>query len=331
MNARSVENAAVRKAIVGIVLVAVIMAVVTNLSRISSLVGSQTYTAALTDGGGIRSGDDVRVDGINVGQVTGVELDGEAVELEFRAGDVELGDRTRLFVRSDNALGRKYVDLEPAGDGDVTSIPVDRTDPGYAAPQVLGDLTRTSQSIDTHRVADAFNSLSSVLEGSPQEFADALTGVERLSKTISSRDAELARLLQRARSVSEVLAKRNDEITGLFSDGSLIFQELLVRRFQVSSLLRNITAATQQIEAFVADNKDVLPDSLTQLRQVADLVANYRDDLSAALVDFSGYIRGLADAIASGPFFQALVPNLTTPEDLVLGALKGQHQEGAKP
>lgn len=320
MSGKSEERSAIRKAVAGLSVVAVVMAVALNLSNLSSLVGSANYDAKLNDGGGIRKGDDVRVDGINVGKVTGLQLAGRTVKLDFEASGIKLGDESRLFIRSDNALGRKYVDLDLAGAGDVKSIPESRTEPGYAITEVLGELTTTTEQLDTKMIEKAFNSFSTVLDGSAEEFGSALTGVEKLSKTISDRDSDLNRLLEKANSVSGVLAQRNKEITDIFGRGSAIFQELLIRQTYVSALFDNVQAATQEIETFVKENKKKMPSALTKLREVANVLAVYRTDLASSVVDLSAYVRGLGDAIGSGPFFHALVANLTQPESLVTGA-----------
>ena len=54
-----------------------------------------------------------------------------------------------------NLLGEKYLDLTPAGAGQLdedTAIPVDRTESAYDIVGVFGDLTTTTEGIDTDQL-----------------------------------------------------------------------------------------------------------------------------------------------------------------------------------
>lgn len=312
-----------RIGLVGLLLTIALLAGALNIGKVLSLVGNATYTADLAEAGGLRSGDEVRVAGIKVGKVNGVELKGDHVEVTFGLEDIDLGDRTRALVKSDNALGSKFLAIEPAGDGDTEHIPMERTDAGFAVNEELGELTTATSEIDEDELAESFESVSAVLNATPTEFRSALEGVGALSKTLSSRDTELAALLEKASNVSSILAKRNKDITAILGDGSQLFQELASRREVLGNLLRNVQRATTQLNGLVADNKTSLKPALTELRNTAKLLTEYRKTLAFALKSTGSYIRSLGESVAGGPFFQAYVANVGSPEDLVTGGLAG--------
>ncbi|WP_182481139.1 MCE family protein [Nocardioides immobilis] len=312
-----------RIGLVGLVLTALLLAGALNIGKLLELVGNASYTADLSEAGGLRSGDEVRVAGIKVGKVNGVELKGDHVEVTFGLEDLELGDETLVIVKSDNALGSKFLSVEPAGEGDVHEIPRERTDAGFAVNEELGELTTATSEIDEDGLAKAFESVSEVLAATPEEFRSALEGVGALSNTLSSRDAELQTLLKRASSVSTILADRNKDITQIMSDGSLLFEELTQRRVILGDLLRNVQRAARQLTGLARDNELSLKPALTELRDTAELLTDYRDTLQLALKSTGGYIRSLGESVASGPFFQAYVANIGSPEDLFTGGLAG--------
>lgn len=303
--------------IIGLALSALIVAATLNISAIQSLLGETTFEATLSDAGGARAGDDVRVDGLTVGSVKSVTLDGKVVRLTFRAGDVTLGDKTTVAVRSDNALGSKYLAVEPAGTGSETTVPLDRTSPGYAVSEVLGKLTSNNQQIDVAQVAKSFESLTAVLDASPEEFGSALEGVSKLSKTISSRDAELRTLLDKASGVSGVLADRNQQLTDIMTRGSAVFREINERRELLSRLFAEVGRAADQIRAFTDENRATLTPKLKELNQLAKTLAKYRGDIDFTLESLPKYIRSLGEAVGSGPFFNAYLSNIAAPESLL--------------
>jgi phospholipid/cholesterol/gamma-HCH transport system substrate-binding protein len=309
--------------LVGLVLTVVLLAGALNIGKVLSLLGQTTYTAELAEAGGIRSGDDVRIAGLKVGKVKDIELMDDRVQVTFGLEDVDLGDQTRVIVKSDNALGSKFLAVEPAGEGNVDAIPLERTDSGYAVNEELGELTKSTSRIDAQQLAESFSAISSVLSETPEEFKSALKGVSALSQTLSSRDEELATVLRKASSVSQVLADRNQEVTSILSDGSKLFGELAARREILGELLLNVRRATDQMVGLVNDNQTSLKPALTELRQAAKLLTEYRDTLDFGLKNLGRYVRSLGDSVASGPFFQAYVANVASPEDLITGGVTG--------
>lgn len=309
--------------VVGLMITALLLAGSLNIGKIADLVGHTTCTADFSEAGGLRSGDEVRVAGIAVGEVKKVELAADHVDVTFGVGDTELGDTSRALVKADNALGAKYLELDPSGHGDIRHIPRTRTDSGFAVNEELGKLTRATGEIDTKKLAESFESISAVMAETPDEYRAALKGVSALSQTLSSRDEELATLLKRASSVSGLLAERNKAITSIVSDGSALFHELELRREVIGRLLRNIEAATQQMVGFVRDNKDSLKPALMEIKKTASLLKEYRDTLDYAIKNVAVYARSLGEGVAAGPFFQAYVANLASPEDLVTGGVSG--------
>jgi len=307
--------------LVGLLVTALIVAGALSISSLNSVLSATDFTADFAETGGLQVGDDVRVSGLKVGEVANVELDGTHVSVEFTATDVVLGDRTTAAVKSDNALGRKFLAIDPAGSGDDSHIPRERTDPGYEVTAALGDLATATGEIDVEQMAEAFDSLGKVLADTPEEFRAALEGVSALSRTISARDEDLGELLKRTSSLSKVLADRTLEITSIFSNGSLIFHEISLRRELIRQLLLDVAGMTQQLRGFVRDHKVTLAPALREIRGVATILKDYRHALDYALTNLGSYISGLGEAVGSGPFFQAYVQNLTAPTTLtpVLG------------
>jgi phospholipid/cholesterol/gamma-HCH transport system substrate-binding protein len=307
----------------GLVLTTVVMALALNIGKVKAIVQNATYTADFSEAGGLRGGDDVRVAGLKVGKVNSVELAGNHVKVTFGLSGVPLGDSSRAAVKSDNALGSKFLSIEPEGSGRIKHIPLDRTAPGIAVNQELGRLTTRTSEIDAQQLAKSFESVSAVLRETPTEFRSALKGVGALSKTLSARDTQLQTLLQKASSVSGVLADRNREITSILGDGSQLFSELALRRQVLGQLLRNVQTATTQLTGLARDNKNSLKPALTQLRTTARLLTHYRGTLDLALKDMAVYVRSLGESVSAGPFFQAYLANLASPEDLITGGIAG--------
>ena len=76
-----------------------------------------------------------RSPGVDVGKVTGVDLENAHVMVTFTVkGSTRLGDDTAAAVKLQTLLGKKYLAITPAGPGQLSSsreIPLSRTTPSY--------------------------------------------------------------------------------------------------------------------------------------------------------------------------------------------------------
>jgi phospholipid/cholesterol/gamma-HCH transport system substrate-binding protein len=78
--------------------------------------GSYPLTASFRTAEGISVGTDVRLAGINVGSVTGLDLDPETYQARMTftvRGGLEIPEDTDIKIASESLLGGSYVELTP--------------------------------------------------------------------------------------------------------------------------------------------------------------------------------------------------------------------------
>src|SRR3546814_622140 len=268
MSRRFSEMNQAKIGVIGLVTVALVAAVSLNIGAIRGALFGTVYSAVFKESGGLGPGDDVRIAGMTVGSVRSVEIEGTAVTVEFTVEESDLGRKSAAAIKSDNALGRKYLQVVPAGEGRLEKIPLERTTSPYGVTEALGDLSANTAEIDVDQLEKSLTSLTTMFTDTPDEFRQALQGVARLSTSISSRDTQLAALFEKARSVTGVIADRNAELMTLMSDGSAFFSEIQSRRQVIHSLLVNAHSMATELEDFVDDNVDELGPTLDALTKV---------------------------------------------------------------
>jgi len=298
-----------RIAVVGVTVAALIVAVSLNVSKISAAFETH-YAAEFERGGGIRSGDPVRVSGVTVGVVRDVALQDDHVEVVFTADGIHLGAETSARIRSDNALGAKFLDLEPAGDGSLETIPVDRTEGSYDVTNALADLTRAEEDLDVGQLAESLDTLATTFDGTTPALKSAIVGVGRISESVALRDEELRRLFRNANSVSALLADRSQDIMQIVTDGNALLRELAARRLVIRDLLANAEAATHQLRGLVTDHDDTLKPALEKVRGLAEILERNKANLSFVLSHLAPYARSVGESVGAGPFYFAYVANL---------------------
>ena len=138
---------------VGLALLAVLVLLAFNIQKLPLIGGGDTYHAAFAEAGGIKPGDPVRIAGVSVGKVTGVDLENAHVMVTFTVrGSTRIGTETAAAVKLQTLLGKKFLELTPAGPGRLSAsreIPLSRTTSSYDVVDAFSDLTTTTQQIDT--------------------------------------------------------------------------------------------------------------------------------------------------------------------------------------
>jgi len=269
--------------------------------------------AEFSEAAGLRPSDEVRVAGVKVGKVTGVDLSGDHVLVTMRLKDVDVGTQSRADIRIKTVLGRKFVALEPEGPGELdtdTPIPLSRTSSPYDVAEAFQGLASNIEEINTERLAKSFTVLADTFRDTPDEVRASLNGLSRLSNTIASRDAELKKLLSRARGVSGVLAERDQDLVQVLDNSSLILEELRKRREVIDSLLTTTTQLSEQLVALVRENRATLKPALDRLRGVVTVLREQQDNLDKSLVRLAPFVRVFSNNLGNGRWFDTLIYNV---------------------
>jgi len=287
-----------------------------NTDKLPFIGAGPTYKADFAEGAGLQKMDEVRVAGVKVGKVTGIDLAGDHVVVQMRVKGATLGRLTKAEIRIKTVLGRKYVQLDPAGDGTLdpsSEIPVSRTTSPFDIAPAFQKLAGTVGNIDGAQLGKAFSTLADDFRDSPKDVRASLDGLSRLSMTIASRDAQLKLLLQKARGVTGTLAARDHDLVSLLKDSDLIFQEVQARREAIHRLLVSTTTLSEQLVALVQENIATLAPALHSLRSVVTVLRNNQDNLDKSIAQLAPFVRLFANNLGNGRWFDTFVQNETTP------------------
>jgi phospholipid/cholesterol/gamma-HCH transport system substrate-binding protein len=310
---RYTEAQLLRLGAITLVVMLLVMAAAFNLSKFPGF-GGDTYRAYFADASGLHKGNIVQVGGIRAGRVQDIELDHGKVLVTFEVDHgVEFGRESRASVEVLNLLGEKYLDLVPAGDGQLdqdTPIPVSRTSSSYDIVGVFGDLTRTTEQIDTHQLDQALGVVSDTVNDAAPEIQASFEGIARLSQSVASRDSQIQALLHSSRDVSKLLADRSKDIVDLMQHSSLVFKEVERRKDAIHRLLVNARELAVQLRGVATDNQDQIGPALKQVDGLLSLLNSKDKELKATLDALGPYASILGNIIGTGPWFDAYAVNL---------------------
>jgi phospholipid/cholesterol/gamma-HCH transport system substrate-binding protein len=301
---------------IGMVSILVLLWASFNAAKLPIIGGGTIYTAAFPESANLQPGNEVRIAGISVGAVSGVGLEGTHVKVTFRVKNAYVGNQSVVSIQLKTLLGAKYIAIDSEGDSKQDSkqeIPESRTTSPYDINDTLGQLSTTIGNINTTQLGQSFQTLADALSGpnTPALINSTLTGLSRLSETVSSRDAALRSLLSAANQVTGVLASHDQQVQQLLSDGSLLLDELNQRRDDIHSLLENTAALAVQLQGLVSDNQATIGPLLDQLGGVLNTLQANQDSLDRGLQLLAPFYRVFANTLGNGRWFDTYIQNLS--------------------
>jgi len=257
--------------LVGSISIAVLAAAVGlafSVNRFEGLRGVYTISADLQDAAGLIPGNEVRVAGLKVGNVTEVRLTEHAARVDMEiADDVRIPEESTLEVKLKTLLGQKFIELvfpkpfiaaASAGHdvegltsgflsaGDV--IPSDRTRVPFEIHQAATQSTDVLRRIDKSALRRMIVVLGDTLDVSKDELRAAIVSARRATDVLGDKGTEISSLLQSAEDATATLAAGSDDIQGILSRSADVLGTLAERRATISSLL----AATNDLSRDLA-------------------------------------------------------------------------------
>lgn len=302
---------------VGAISLAVLVAVLLAAFRADDLPligGGDTYYAAFSEAGGLKVGDEVRIAGVRVGDVSEIELDGDQVRVGFKVKTPSrFGTESSASIRVKTLLGDMYLALEPAGSGQLAEdqvIPVERTQAPYDVVDAFQGLANTADKIDTSELAKSMTTLADLTRNTPAEFRAALRGVSALSNTVAKRDKQINTLLKSLSKVTGVLDARDDDLIALMDDADTLFKELVKRRQSISDLLTGTTRLSKELTALIDGSREDLKPALRNLRETVAVLNKNEDNIDDSLRLMAPFYRLFSQTLGNGPWFDTYIQNI---------------------
>ena len=305
-------------AVVGLVAIALLLIVAGSWQRLPFVDHSTSYRAEFSDAAGLVAGEEVRVAGVKVGTVRDIELAGNKVVVDFTVTDVRLGNRTEAGIEVKTLLGQHFLSVTPAGQGSLredATIPLDRTSTPVNIVPAFNRLADETARTDTAQVAAAFDSLATTLRRTAPDMEGALTGLSRLSTSVTKRDQQIASLFDKAESVTGVVAARDKELGELLTASDQVLSVLERRKETIRQVISGTRALAVQLRGLVRDNRATLAPALKNLDTVLRVLERNKQNVEQSLTYLAPYAREFTNVGGSGEWFDS---SLKFPKSLAL-------------
>lgn len=252
-----------------------------------------TYTARFADDvTGLLVNDNVKISGVTVGKVTGLDIaDGGAAEVSFVVDDsVDIPTDSTVVVRWRDTFGLRFLYVEPgessdmivAGENDV-DFPDDQT----AAPTSIGAfLSRATpfiDALDPELQNQVLQALEESIVGREEQLREIVRDGGNLTQAVASRDEELGRLLDNSSIILDEYAQRDEDIRALVDSLVDITDTLARRNDTLDNAVTGLADLQEEFGTLVEANEDDLRAALAALETTAETLAVNSDQLDTVL------------------------------------------------
>lgn len=230
----SVGGSAWRLVLFTATMLAVLGLVVTAIQR--PVAGDTVaYRAVFTDVNGLKTGDDIRLYGVQIGKVNDISLRGTEAVVGFTVREgTAVHANSRLAIRYQNLTGQRYVDLQqpeaPAGTTPAgATIGTDRTIPSFDVTALFNGLKPVLATLSPEALNQFTTSLLAVIEGDGAGIGPALSAIGTLSGYVTDRQAVITTLISNLAGISDALGGRSQHLVTLLAKLADVFTSLQIK------------------------------------------------------------------------------------------------------
>jgi phospholipid/cholesterol/gamma-HCH transport system substrate-binding protein len=247
---------------------------------------TMTLKAEFTDVSGLLLGDNVKISGVAVGKVTGVEVrTGVAhVTMEIEEDRV-IPEDSSAAIRWRNLIGQRYVYLYPGDaptrltDGDTITETTNVIDLG----EVFNRLGPIVAAIDNSQVNEFLDTITTALEGNEEDLSQALDDLAFVVQGLGERDEAIGRLISNLEVVARTVADRDAQIETMLGNLTSLSQTFSDNTALLETALVEIGAFNRDLSGVLEVNRAEIDGILTKLDTTLNTVESQLGPLEVAL------------------------------------------------
>ncbi len=237
--------------------------------------GETEYKAEFTSASLIKKGDDVRVAGVTVGSVKGVEIKNrDTAEVTFKVKkDVPVTTASRASIRFLNLVGARYMALEEGKPGagrlsDGGTIPISRTTPALNLTELFNGFQPLFQALSPNEVNQLSLNLVKVLQGEGGTIGSLMGNTASLTNALADRDELIGHVIDNLSSMLKTVDDRHEQLSELVVQLKDWMTNLSRDRKAIGASVSNLNGLTAEVASLLTQGRPYLKADVAQLRRV---------------------------------------------------------------
>ncbi|MDV6013147.1 MCE family protein [Haloechinothrix sp. LS1_15] len=257
--------------------------------------GDKTATAFFPTTIGLYEGNTVRVLGVDIGHVTGVEPEGDRVKVTMTYdADVRVPADAQAVIVAPSLVADRYVQFTPAHtegetlpDGAV--IPQERTAVPLEVDELYESMNRISEALGPDDGANEDGALSNLIttlaqnmDGQGENLNETITKLGQFSETMSGSSDELFSTVRNLSEFTTTLAESDDEVRQFQGQLAEVSEFLADERENLGAMVQQLGVALDMVHRFLEENHEDIRGNVDKLADITRVLVDQR----AALAEF---------------------------------------------
>ncbi len=281
-----------------------------------SFAASKEYKAVFSDATGVTKGDDVRVAGVKVGSVKGVDIvDRTRALVTFKVDeDQQLTDGTNATIRYRNLVGQRYISLAQGVGGpgvleEGDTIPLARTNPALDLTVLFNGFKPLFAALSPSDINKLSYEIVTVFQGEGGTLESLLSHTASVTSTLASRDKVIGSLIENLNQVMVTIGNRDAQLSDLLIKLRQFVSGLSDDRQAILGSLDSISALAVQTSGLVTDIRPSLTTDVKQLKNVAGNLDRNKAEIDRALQVLPIKLTKVGRTATYGSFFNFYLCN----------------------
>lgn len=263
---------------------------------------TDSYHAEFADVAGLRVGDDVRVAGVRVGRVEGIEVGDTGAEVSFQLESGQpLLETTKIVMRYQNLLGQRYLALVQDAErgprlAPGATVPLARTSPGFDLTELLNGFRPLFEALRPDDVNALATSLVKVLQGEGGTVESLLEQTGRLTSFLADRDEVVGQVLDNLTPVLVDLAGHGTELQGTVTELRALITGLARDRRSIGASIDGMSELVGSTSQLLEEARTPTVRAVTRFRRVMELFLADKREFVGAIGSFGSTLAALGRA-----------------------------------
>jgi virulence factor Mce-like protein len=270
--------------------------------------GQYRVTAYFTAAVGLYSGSDVRILGIDVGEITDVVPEGDRVRVEMLIDDdYDIPADAKAVVLAPSLVSDRYVQFAPVYDGgptmaDGTQVPLERTatpvelDAVYSALDELNVALGPTGANRNGALSDLVDTGAANMAGNGESFNRMLTNFSRTVETLADSRENLFTSFDNLQVFTSALAEIDAQVGAMNQNLAAVADQLAGEREDLAEAVALLSRALGDVAIFVRTNSSLLTTNVNRLADVTLVLVQQRAAMAEVLDVAPAALGNLAHA-----------------------------------
>jgi phospholipid/cholesterol/gamma-HCH transport system substrate-binding protein len=273
-------------------------------------VSGTEYRARFTDVTGVLPGDDVRIAGVRVGQVTGIRVVQDTVaELTFKVDQpAKLPKSVHATIRYRNLVGQRYVALTEGPDGTGTLpahglIPMSQTTPALDLTVLFGGFRPLFTALTPQDVNSLSYEVIQVLQGEAGTVTGLLQHTASLATALASRDTVIGQVISNLNAVLSTLDTDRNPLSDAILQLQQFVSGLAADREAIGAAVQNISGLTSATASLLGDARPDLSHDIAGVGALSGILDANESVIDSTLAKLPGQYQALTRTASFGSWF----------------------------